>query len=297
MRWESDVPLDSLARYRIGGPVQRLCRPKSLEALRKGLRAASDAGYKILGTGANILISDRGLDCSVLVLRGELDYVRVENGAIEVGAAARLPALAGTARRLALRGFHFLEAVPGTIGGGLRMNAGSRDDWLWHCVEWAELMTPEGELVRMSPAEVAPSYRHVDVPDDWVFVAARFSAPKGEIAAIKEAHMSFRERKVRDQVYELPSIGSTWKNPPTPYPSAWLIVNEVGMRGAKIGGAQIAERHSNFIVNLGGARADDVLGLMAETRRRAREHFGLWLEPEIHFWGFDPERLATVGAT
>ena len=119
---------------------------------------------------------------------------------------------------------------------------------------------------------------------------------KRAVAAIKEAHISFRERKVRDQVYELPSIGSTWKNPPAPYPSAWLIVDEVGMRGAKIGGAQIAERHSNFIVNIGGARADDVLGLMAETRRRAREHFGLWLEPEIHFWGFDPERLATVGA-
>ena len=296
VRWERDAGLGAIARYRIGGPADRLARPQSLEDLRTALREAGGVGVRVLGTGANVLIADEGLRESVLVLGGAFDDLRVESAAIEAGAAARLPALAGAARRADRHGFHFLEAVPGTLGGGLRMNAGSREDWLWHRVEWADALTPAGELVRLGAAEAGPAYRSVDVPEDWVFVGARLTATPGDSSAIREAHLSFRRRKVRDQVYELPSVGSTWKNPGEGHPPAWKIVDEVGMRGTRIGGAQIAERHANFIVNLGSARADDVLDLMAETRHRARERLGIRLEPEIRLWGFEPERLALVGA-
>ena len=296
MRWEREAGLGAIARYGIGGPADRLARPQSLEDLREALRQTQGAGVRVLGTGANVLIADEGLRESVLVLGGTFDDLRVEPTAIEVGAAARIPALAGAARRAGRLGFHFLEAVPGTLGGGLRMNAGSREDWLWHRVEWADALTPAGERVRLDRAEAAPAYRHVDVPEDWVFVGARLTATPGDPSTIREAHMTFRRRKVRDQVYELPSVGSIWKNPGLGHPPAWKIVDEVGMRGKRVGSAQIAERHANFILNLGNARADDVLDLMAETRRRAYERLGVRLEPEIRLWGFEPDRLALVGA-
>ncbi|WP_419936608.1 UDP-N-acetylmuramate dehydrogenase [Candidatus Palauibacter sp.] len=296
MRWERDVPLGPLARYRIGGPAARLARPRSIGELAAALRDAAGREHRVLGTGANVLIGDAGSAEPVLVLDGEFASLRVDDGTIEAGAAARLPALAGAARRAGRDGFHFLEAVPGTVGGGLRMNAGSREDWLWDRVRWAEAVTPEGELVRLRPEEAAPAYRHVEVPTDWVFVRALFTATPGDAEAIRHAHLTFRERKVRDQVYELPSVGSTWKNPGPPHPAAWRIIEEVGMRGVRVGGAQVAERHANFIVNLGGARAGDVLALMAETRRRALTRFAVALEPEIHLWGFAPEERARVGA-
>ncbi len=296
MKWEADVPLGPLARYRIGGPTPRLGRPRSRDELRSALGSLAGQPMLVLGTGANVLVADDGVEEAVLILGGELDYIRVEDTAIEAGAAARLPALAGTARREARVGFWFLEAVPGTVGGGLRMNAGSRDEWLWHRVEWAEAMTPEGEIERITPDQARPGYRTVDLPGDWVFLGARFTAVPGAPDQVQAEHLRFRTRKVGDQVYDLPSIGSTWKNPGPPYGSAWEIVDRVGMRGARRGDAQISERHANFIVNLGSARAADVIDLMSETRRRAHEQLGVWLAPEIHLWGFDDQRLRLVGA-
>ena len=296
MRWELDVRLATLARYRIGGPADRLARPQSIGELRDIVTELDGAPHEVLGTGANVLIAEAGVRGSVLVLGGEFAHLEVEDGAIRAGAATKLPALAGAARKSARVGFHFLEAVPGTVGGGLRMNAGSREDWLWDRVDWVEAVTPAAKVVRLAAHDARPSYRHVSVPGGWVFVGARFTTTDGEPDAVRESHFRFRDRKVNDQVYDLPSVGSTWKNPDEPHPSAWQVVDEVGMRGATSGGAQIAERHANFIVNLGEARADDVLDLMIETRKRAHERFGFWLEPEIRLWGFEPERLAEVGA-
>ncbi len=296
MRWERDVPLAPLVRYRIGGPAARLARPRSIAELEAVLRDTSGRGCRVLGTGANLLIADGGVSKSVLILEGDFGTLRIGETAIEAGAGARLPALAQAARRHGRSGFHFLEAVPGTVGGGLRMNAGSRDEGLWDRVEWAEAVTPEGELVRIRPEEARPAYRRVGVPADWVFVRARLGATPADIGTVREAHLGLRERKVRDQVYDLPSVGSTWKNPGPPHPPAWKIVNQVAMGGSRVGNAQIHARHANFIVNLGGARATDVIKLMAETRRRALARLRVALEPEIHLWGFDPAQLAHVGA-
>lgn len=295
MRWEHDVALAPLARYRIGGPAARLGRPDSVDEVREALAGLGGTGHRVLGTGANVLIADRGVEDAVLILGRGFERLELEPDAIETGAATKLPALVGLARREARVGYRFLEAVPGTVGGGLRMNAGSRDEWLWHRVEWAEAVTDEGRLERLTPADAAPGYRSVSVPEGWVFVGARLAATPGDASGIEEAHLAFRSRKVRDQVYELPSVGSTWKNPGPPHGSAWEIVDRVGMRGARRGDAQIAVRHANFIVNLGEARAEDVLGLMSETRRRAREELGIDLEPEIRLWGFEPDELALVG--
>lgn len=177
------------------------------------------------------------------------------------------------------------------------MNAGSTDIGLWDRVLWVEAMTAAGELVRVSPEEARPVYRAVGLPEEWIFLAGRFEALRGDAEVVERAHRERRERKVETQVYELPSCGSTWKNPGPPHGSAWQLVDRVAMRGAIRGDAQIAERHANFIINLGAATAADVLWLMAETRRRVHEQDGIWLEPEIRLWGFDAEELRSVGGS
>lgn len=295
MPWESDVPLREWTRYRIGGPTPALVRAGDREELRSALERLDGRPYRVLGGGANVLVADRGVREPVLKLEGEFDYVRMAEGTLAAGAAARLPTLAKEARRHGLEGFVSLEAVPGTVGGGLRMNAGSRNEWIWDLVLTAEAMTPEGEVARLEPEDAEPAYRSVGVPEAWVFLGARFEARRGDPEEVEEAHRSFRRRKVEAQVYDLRSVGSIWKNP-GPELSAWEVVDRVGMRGVRAGAAQVSETHANFIVNHGEARAEDVLGLMIETRRRAREELGLELEPEIRLWGFRDEELRSVGA-
>lgn len=296
MRWEHDVRMSEWTRYRIGGPAARFAVVDDRADLRDALSEREGRPCRVVGGGANVLVADRGVEDAVVKLGDAFDYVRgPEAGALEAGAAAGLPALVGAARRNALEGWVFLEAVPGTVGGGLRMNAGSRDAWLWDRVVWAEAVTPEGDERRLTPEEAEPEYRGVGVPGSWIFVRARFEAREGDPEEVERAHLEFRRRKVEAQVYDRRSVGSIWKNPGEPHGSAWRVVDRVGMRGARSGGAQVSEEHANFIVNTGDARADDVLGLMAETRRRARDELGVQLEPEIRLWGFTREELRSVG--
>ena len=293
--WQSDMPLASLTRYRIGGPAGRFARFDSHVELAAGLKSLEDSAYRVLGWGANILVSDRGVPEPIISLSGEFDYLEMAADSVDAGGAAGLPALVGDARREGRAGWEFLEAVPGTVGGGLRMNAGSAESGIWDRVVWAEALTPSGDRVRVQPEEAGPGYRSVQLPEEWVFTGARFAAPPGDPKAVNEFHAERRRLKVETQVYELPSCGSIWKNPGGSLGSAWAVVDRVGMRGAVRGGAQITERHANFIANLGDATAADVLWLMAETRRRVHEAEGTWLEPEIRLWGFEAEELASVG--
>lgn len=295
MHWETDVALAEMTRLRIGGPAPRFARPQTRDEVSAALRDSSDSGLRVLGWGANVLVSDAGVPDSVIVLGGGLGTSKWGDTWVEAGAAAGMPALVGEARRSARSDWSFLEAVPGSVGGGLRMNAGSTETGIWDRVLWAEAMTPEGEVVRMTPAEAEPTYRAVNVPPSWVFLGARFAAEPGEAAEIEREHLERRRSKVASQVYELPSCGSTWKNPDGDVGSAWELVDRVGLRGARHGGAQITERHSNFIANVGGATAADVWSLMAETRRRVLQETGVALEAEIVLWGFSTEELEAVG--
>ena len=294
--WDSEVPMASLTRYRIGGPAGRYGRFGSHADLAAGLESLEGAAYRVLGWGANVLVSDRGVPEPVISLSGEFDCVEMAADTVDAGGAAGLPALVGDARREGRVGWEFLEAVPGTVGGGLRMNAGSTESGIWDRVVWAEALTPAGDRVRVQAEEAGAAYRSVQLPEEWVFTGARLAAPPGDPAVVNEVHADRRRLKVETQVYELPSCGSIWKNPGGPHGSAWEVVDRVGMRGAVRGGAQITERHANFIANLGDAAAADVVWLMAETRRRVHEAEGIWLEPEICLWGFEPEELASVGA-
>ena len=296
MRWESDVTLSDQVRWQIGGAAARLGLVGSVSHLVEALNDLAGEPHLTLGWGANLLVADRGVTNPVLVLGDELDSIRTSPGLIEAGGAAGLPSLVGEARRMGAEGWCFLEAVPGSVGGGLRMNAGSADTGIWDRVIGVEAVTPEGEVVRLTAADARPTYRRVEIPEDWVFTAARFETRTGDPEAVEAEHFERRRKKVATQVYDLPSCGSVWKNPGGEWGSAWELVDAVGMRGARAGGAQIAEKHANFITNLDRARAEHVLELMRETRRRVFEQVGVALEPEIRFWGFELDELRSVGA-
>jgi UDP-N-acetylmuramate dehydrogenase len=296
MRWETDVPLAPLTRLGVGGVTPQLARPRSAASLHDALAALAGRPFRVLGGGANTLVADSGVDEPVLILGEGFESLESAEGEIRAGAASQIPALVNAARRGARDGWVFLEAVPGTVGGALRMNAGSTETGLWDRAIWVEAMTPQAETVRLTRDEARPRYRGVDVPDEWIFLGGAFKAPPGDPRRVQQAHIQRRQMKVETQVYDLPSCGSTWKNPGAPFGSAWEIVDGVGMRGARRGDAVITEKHANFIANVGDATATDILDLMTETRKRALEQLGVGLEPEIRLWGFAEEELRAVGA-
>ncbi|MGD2153977.1 MAG: UDP-N-acetylmuramate dehydrogenase [Gemmatimonadales bacterium] len=292
----TDVPLADLTRWKIGGPAPAYARAGSEEDLRALLAEVSGERVLVLGGGANVLISDSGPGAPVLQLQGEFAVHELLERTIRFGAAAPISTVVQAARRSGRSGLWILEAVPGTMGGALRMNAGTADEGIWGHTLWADAMWPDGTVKRVTRGDVSPRYRGIDFEPQAVFLHGELDAPPGDPERIEREHLSRREAKLRSQVYDLPTCGSTWKNPEPPRPSAWQLVDQVGMRGARRGAAQISEKHANFIVNLGDARAQDVVDLLIETRRRVLEQTGIALEPEIQFWGFAEDVLRELGA-
>jgi UDP-N-acetylmuramate dehydrogenase len=294
--WTLDVPLAGLTRWKIGGPAPAFATASTEDELRALLDEIDHEDVLVLGLGANLLISDEGPGRPVLMLEGEFREFEVLEETIRFGAAAPISAVVQAARRAARAGLWILEAVPGTMGGALRMNAGTAEEGVWDRVRWADAMWPDGTIRRVERVDVRPRYRGIGLDAAAIFLRAEISAPPGDAKRIDEEHSRRREAKLAAQVYDEPTCGSTWKNPEPPAPAAWQLVDRVGMRGARKGRAQISEKHANFIVNLGDARAQDVIDLLIETRRRVREETGVVLEPEIQFWGFPVEILHELGA-
>lgn len=294
-RWRSDVRLSERTRYRIGGVAARFAELGGEDEALEAYREPGAIPHRVLGHGANLLVSDEGVPHPVVVLSGDFKELRVEARRIEAGGGAPIPAVVQAGRREARAGLHPLEAVPGTMGGALRMNAGTREWGVWEIVEWADALFPGDPVVRrVRASDVDPGYRRTGVPEGTLFLRVRLVAEPGDADAIEEAHLSYREEKLESQPYDRPSCGSIWKNPPGR--SVWRLIDEVGMRGAREGGARVSELHTNFIVNVDDARAEDVIALMRETRRRVLEEFGIALEPEVRLWGFPDALLRELGA-
>lgn len=282
-------------RYRVGGPASQLWEADSPTSLVEVLNECRNRPYLVLGGGTNLLVSDDGVSDPVLCLGGQFKELRFQDNTIVAGAAARLAVLVQGARRHALGGWDFLEAIPGSVGGALAMNAGSPSQGIWDLVEWVEVMLPgRNAAERITGKDVNPSYRKVELPREAVITRACFRGVPADPAAVEKAHGERRDRKLRTQPYDLPSCGSVWQNPPGR--AAWELIHGVGLRGERRGGARISERHANFIVNEGTAMAADIVYLMRETRRRVHEEYGTRLRPEVRLWGFPADLLKELGA-
>jgi UDP-N-acetylmuramate dehydrogenase len=268
--------LAELTWFRVGGPAQAFFLPEDENDLAYFLRnLAAEIAVTTIGAGSNTIVRD-----GVIIRLGRgFNEIKVEEGHCIVAGAALLDVLvARAARDAGVAGLAFLSGIPGSIGGALRMNGGAYGGETKDVVIEARGVDRQGRLRTYSNAEMGFSYRHCGVPDDVIFTAALFQGRAGEPEAIAAEMASIKTKREKSQPRNRTG-GSTFKNPPNM--SAWKLVDEAGCRGLTVGGAQVSELHSNFLINLGGASAADIETLGETVRERVRAHSGVELEWEI----------------
>jgi UDP-N-acetylmuramate dehydrogenase len=278
---ETGTPLARLTTIGTGGPARAHARPRSLEELEEALRYAKteDMDVVVVGLGSNLLAADEGVDALVLRLEGELAAAEVRGSVLAAGGGAANAVCLHRARAAGLGGFEFACAIPGTAGGGVRMNAGAYGrDWSDVLIR-ALVATPDGSGW-LTPAELGLSYRHSELrPGDVVARVEYRLEPRSE-GEIKATVAELVARRKATQPTNKRTFGSVFKNPPGET-GAGSMLELCGLKGHRIGGAMISPKHANFIENAGGATSADCLALMTEARRRASEQFGVELEHEV----------------
>jgi UDP-N-acetylmuramate dehydrogenase len=288
----AEVSLADFTTYRVGGPAQWFAAPTSFEQLQASVAWAYREGLPItvIGAGSNLLISDRGLPGLVIVTRHLRDQSFDETaGRITVAAGKPVPRLCWQLAKQGWAGFEWAVGVPGTVGGIVVMNAGAHGGSVSDSLVEALVLHPDGQLQTLKKDELAYGYRSSCLQGtQLVVLQAVFELTPGrspsEIHALTESHLNHR---LDTQPYELPSCGSVFRNP-LPRTSGWLI-EQSDLKGFRLGGAQVAEKHANFIVNRGGATATDIFNLIAHVQQKVESLWGIKLHPEVKILGsFDP---------
>jgi UDP-N-acetylmuramate dehydrogenase len=278
-RLTADAPLGPQTWFRTGGNAEVLFRPADVEDLASFLHdLPGDVPVTVLGVGSNLLVRDGGLRGVVVRLMRGFTGITVEGHEVIAGAGAPDLNVALTAREHSLAGLEFLSGIPGTIGGALRMNAGAYGGEIAQVLVSCEAVDRSGQLHRAAAAGMGFSYRHSDAPADWIFTSARLRASPGDQIAIARRIHEIDSARTESQPRSRTG-GSTFVNPPGH--KAWELIDRAGCRGLKIGGAQVSEKHTNFLINTGDATAADIEALGEEVRRRVFEQSGVRLEWEI----------------
>lgn len=284
-------PLADLTWLRVGGPADWLFQPADVDDLCEFLKALDPAiAVFPMGVGSNLIVRDGGIRAVVIRLGRGFNGVSIDGGRVVAGAAALDSQVA---RRAAEAGVDltFLRTIPGSIGGAVRMNAGCYGSYTADVCRSVTCVTRGGEVVERAPGEMAFRYRQSDLPEGWVIVGATFEAPLGDPAALEARMAAQIAARDASQPTRERSAGSTFRNPAgfsstgraddSHELKAWTVIDAAGMRGARRGGAQMSEKHSNFLINAGGATASDLEGLGEDVRKKVFLSRGLWLEWEI----------------
>ena len=283
---------EPLARYtsmKVGGPADFFIEVENAAALTRVLRTLNRYGtnFFLLGNGSNVLISDRGLRGAVIHLAGEFKQVEwQEKGEIvrvRVGAAFAVTQLVREAARKGYAGLEFAEGIPGTIGGALFMNAGAYGSEFEKVIDQVDGFTREGEPIHLSRNEMTFTYRDSHLPPGMVVTEVRLRLRQEDSTKVTSRVRELVTKRKTSQPSGYPNSGSMFRNPPGDF--AGRLIEAAGLKGKKIGRAQISERHGNFIVNLGGANGEDVRQLMELARAEVRTRFGVELEPEVRLLG------------
>jgi len=303
-----DVPMRKHTSWRAGGVARRMYRPADLDDLLVFLRTLSeDEPLVAVGLGSNLLVRDGGLRGTVLLLHGALTELRLDaDGAIHVEAGVAGAKLARFASLHNLRGAEFFAGIPGTVGGMLAMNAGCYGSEIWECVSQVRTVNRRGELRTRTAADYEIAYRHVALrpspqsspacgrgdegerqslipaAEEW-FVSAtmKFEAGDGDVA--RQQIKELLSKRIASQPLNLPNAGSVFRNPPGDF--AARLIQQCGLKGKRIGGAQVSEKHANFIVNVGDATAADIENLIDEVRATVAAQTGVQLHPEVRIIG------------
>jgi UDP-N-acetylmuramate dehydrogenase len=282
---QEQFPLASLTTIGTGGPARWFARPAEEDQLHDCLAWAADEGVavRVVGLGSNLLPADSGYDGLVLRLDGALATIVIEAPLVRCGGGSSLAAVVHLTRNAGLSGIEFGCAIPGTIGGAVRMNAGAYGREMREPLEEAVVVSARGTR-RGGPDELGLRYRGSDIGPDEVVARAVLRLEPADVADIRATIRGMQDQRTAAQPRKARTFGSVFKNPPGERTSGQLL-EACGLKGFAIGGARISPVHANFIENDGSATSADVVALMAEARRRARERFGVELEHEVELLG------------
>lgn len=300
IRIRRDEDLSLRTTFRIGGKAKFFIEPLDDISLGRLLKLFRKNGiqWRIIGAGSNLLVNDRGIDEPIISLKHCRNSVagisekavfsfegsRISKIRISVGAGTSLKRLLGLCIRMGWSGCEFLSGIPATVGGAVFMNAGTKDGSISEIIRKVELMNSEGEIYTVPMDSLPTGYRHSGIPSGHVVLGAEMELtedfPEKVLSRIRSAVL----RRKSTQPLTYPSAGCIFRNPPEGYPPAGWLIDRCGLKGYRIGGAQVSTVHANWIVNIGGARASDVMALIEHVKEKVFHVFGIMLEEEIKIW-------------
>lgn len=277
-----DEPMSGHTTFRVGGPADYFVTPADTGEIREVIRLCRDRNvpYYIVGNGSNLLVGDRGYRGVIIQVFRYMNQISTEEEIIRAQAGALLSKVAAAACEAELTGMEFASGIPGTLGGAVRMNAGAYGGEMKQVLKCAEVLTPDGEILEIPVEDMKMGYRTSIVSArDYVVLQAVLSLKKGNREEIRAKMEELRKKRVEKQPLEYGSAGSTFKRPEGYF--AGKLIEDAGLRGFRVGNAQVSEKHCGFVINRGGATAAEVDELMNEVIRRVEANSGVRLEPEV----------------
>ena len=283
-----DEPMKKHISFKVGGPADVLVKPKTEEQLKEIIKFVKNENipFLIIGNGSNLLVKDGGIRGVVIELSNNFNHFEIDGNIVKVQAGALLSIVGKAVLKESLRGFEFAAGIPGTLGGALAMNAGAYGGEMKHIVKSVRLMDMDGNIVDFTNEQMEFDYRKSILSrEEYVVLSAEIELEKGDYEEIKATMMHFTQQRVTKQPLSLPSAGSTFKRPPGHF--AGKLIEDCGLRGLTLRGAQVSEKHCGFVVNLGDATAKDLLDLMYVVKSTVKSKFGVMLEEEVKILGED----------
>ena len=279
-------PMSLHTTFRIGGPADLFVMPGSIQAVADSIRICKETQtpYAVIGNGSNLLVSDAGYRGVIIQIGRNLNQITGNGEEIRAQAGAMLSVIAKTALSESLTGFEFASGIPGTLGGAVVMNAGAYGGEMKDVLTEVTVLTREGEIRTIPAEKLELGYRtSLAAKNGWIILEAVLRFQKGDAEAIRSRMEELKVQRVTKQPLDLPSAGSTFKRPEGYF--AGKLIMDAGLRGFTVGGAQISEKHCGFVVNKGGATAEDVRNLICAVQKKVQEDAGVKLEPEVKFLG------------
>lgn len=278
----TDEPMKKHTTFRVGGNADFFVIPKTVEEVKQTIMLCveQDMPYYILGNGSNLLVGDKGYRGVVIQIYKEMNNIFVDGHRMRVQAGALLSKIGSVALEAGLTGFEFAAGIPGTMGGAVVMNAGAYGGEMKDVLEEVTVLTKEGEVLILSKEQLDMGYRtSVVAKKDYIVLKATIALELGDRDAIKARMDELKVQRTTKQPLEFPSAGSTFKRPEGYF--AGKLIQDAGLRGFQVGGAQVSEKHCGFVINKGDATAADIVELMKQVSERVKEKFGVELEPEV----------------
>lgn len=282
-----DEPMSRHTTFRVGGPADALFQPREAEEIAGAIRLCKEWGenWMVIGNGSNLLVSDEGYRGLIIQLGEKFAEYAFEDTKVKAQAGLKLTTLSRESIQKDLGGLEFAGGIPGTIGGAVFMNAGAYGGCMENVLRSVTYLTAAGNIEKIPARECCFGYRSsIFSRENWTVLEAEFSLERDADGQARQRYDEFNRRRREKQPLSQPSAGSVFKRPEGQYAGA--LIEAAGLKGACVGGAQVSEKHANFIVNAGGASAADIRALIEHVQKTVQQHSGFYLEPEVRFVGF-----------